>query len=335
MLYVTTRSNCETYTAARTLTVDTAPNGGLFVPFQMPKLTVSDLKGMAQAERIAYVLGLFFRTRLTGADVTECIGADSLSLRSIDRKVTVLQGWNRVNREFSKIEYALYCRLCQDVPPCKKTTQWPKIAIRVAVFAALISEMYEGREVDIAVNAGDFLTPMAAFYCRRIGLPVGTILCTVNENSGLWDFFTYGQLNCSASVVVTDLPALDTAVPTQLERLIYAANGVSDATEFSSLCDSGKLYKADTDTLAQLSSIFAVSVVSVHRVPSLIHRIFTTNSYVLDTYGALTFGALQDYRASFGDIRQTLLFSAYSPMVHRAAVASALNIPEYKLSQLL
>ena len=91
----------------------------------------------------------------------------------------------------------------------------------------------------------------------------------------------------------------------------------------------------DTDTLSRISDRFAVSVVSAQRVPSTIHRIYTTNTYVLDTYGALTFGALQDYRASSGDIRHTLLFSAYSPMVHRSAVAGALNIPEYKLSELI
>ena len=52
MLYVTTKSSTETYTDARTLTVDTAPDGGLFVPFQMPALSLGDLKGKTQSECI-------------------------------------------------------------------------------------------------------------------------------------------------------------------------------------------------------------------------------------------------------------------------------------------
>ncbi len=334
MLYISTRGK-DTYTVARTLTADTAPDGGLFVPFQMPKLSVDELKRITQTERIAHILNLFFRTKLTGADVQKCMGAESVALRSVDRKVTVIEGWTRSFREFSKIEFALYYRLCQDVFPCSKTTQWPKIAIRIAFLSAMISEAAEGREVDIAVNAGDFLTPMAAYYCRQIGLPVGTILCAVNENSGLWEFFTHGQLNCGASVISTDLPMLDVAVPTNLERLIFATAGIPGATEFSSVSSSGKLYKVDKDMLLKLASGFAVSVVSAKRVGSLIHRIYTTNNYVLDSYGALTFGALQDHRASSGDIRQTLLFSAYSPMIHRTAVSDALNIPEFKLSEML
>lgn len=334
MLYISTRSS-ETYTAARTLTADNAPDGGLFVPFQMPKLTLDDLCGKTQAECIALVLNLFFRAKLSGADVKNAMGADAISLRPIDRKVTVIQGWNRVYPEFSRVKYALYKLLCQDVPACRNTTQWPKIAITIAFFAAIIAENAENREVDIAVNAGDFLTPMALYYCRQMGLPVGKILCAVNENSGLWDFFTHGQLSCGAAVISTDLPHLDVALPAQLERLIFADQGIDGATEFSQRSADGKLYKVDADTLSRISDRFAVSVVSAQRVPSTIHRIYTTNAYVLDTYGALTFGALQDYRASSGDIRHTLLFSAYSPMVHRSAVAGALNIPEYKLSELL
>ena len=333
MLYISTRSK-DTYTAARTLTMDSAPDGGLFVPFQMPKLALSDLRGKSQAGCIALVLNLFFHAKLTETDIENAIGTDPLSVHTIDRKVTVIQLWNRSYPEFSKLGYALYKLLCQDVPPCKQTTQWPKIAITISVFAAIIAQTAPGREVDVAVNAGDFLTPMALDYCRQMGLPVGTILCAVNENSTLWDFFTNAQLSCGASVVHTDLPLLDVALPDQLERLIYAIKGMDMAMEFAELSEQGRIYKIDTESITDLTKGFAVSVVSAQRVPSLIHKIYTTNSYVLDTYGALTFGALQDYRATSGDIRQTLLFSAYDPMVHRTAVAGALNIPEYKLSEL-
>ena len=334
MLYISTRSK-DTYTAARTLTADTAPDGGLFVPFGMPRLTLCELHGKTRPERIAHVLNLFFRTKLTEADVKNVLGSDTLFLQAIDRKVTVIQGWNRLHLEFSGVEYALYKLLCKDVPACKQTTQWPKIAIAIAVFSAMIAEVAEGREVDVAVNAADFLTPMALYYCRQMGLPVGTILCAVNENSGLWDFFTHGQLTCSASVISTDLPHLDVALPDQLERLIFAERGIVGALEFADLSANRKLYKVDAESLMRLASGFAVSVVSAQRVPSMIHRIYTTNTYVLDTYCALTFGALQDYRATSGDVRQTLLFSDYNPVVHRAAVAGALNIAEYKLSELI
>ena len=92
MLYLTTSSNCESYTAAKTLTVDTAPDGGLFVPFQIPKLTANDLHGKTQAEIIAYVLSLFFRTKLTKADVETCIGTDGISTFADFNGITGVDG---------------------------------------------------------------------------------------------------------------------------------------------------------------------------------------------------------------------------------------------------
>ena len=331
MLYVTTRSNCETYTAAKTLTVDTAADGGMFVPFQIPSLSLDTLRGMSQEGVIAAVLGLFFRNKPTEDAVLSCLGGTPFQLQNIDRKITVAQLWNNRRRSFDKIEYALYGKLCLEVPPCAYVTQWAKIAIRIAVLTALLAT--EGREVDIAVNAGDFLTPMAAYYCKEMGLPVGKILCVTNENSSLWDFFTHGELNCSAAPQPTSLPALDVELPHQLERLIFAVSGLHSAKEFAVCAEQGKTYKCED--VYETAVDFAVSVVSAQRVPSVIHRIYRTNGCVLDIYSALTFGGLQDYRATGGDIRQTLILSDYSPMEHRGAVAAALGVPEFKLAEQL
>ncbi|MBE6983340.1 MAG: hypothetical protein E7435_03560 [Ruminococcaceae bacterium] len=331
MLYVTTRSNCETYTAAKTLTANTAADGGMFVPFQIPSLPTDTLRGMSQEAVISAVLGLFFRNAPSEQTVLACLGGTPFRLQNIDRKITVVQLWNNRIRAFDKIEYALYGKLCLEVPACAKTTQWAKIAIRISVMVALLAN--EDREVDIAVNAGDFLTPMAAFYCKEMGLPVGKILCVTNENSSLWEFFTHGELSCGSAVLPTNMPELDVVLPHQLERLIFAVSGLFAAKEFALCAEKGKAYKYED--IYELSQDFAVSVVSTQRVPSVIHRIQRSNGYVLDTYSALTFGGLQDYRATGGEIRQTLILSDYSPVVHRGAVSSALGVPEFKLSDLI
>lgn len=331
MLYVTTRSNCETYTAAKTLTVDTAPDGGMFVPFQTPRISVDKLQGMSQEAVISTVLGLFFRNAPSEEAVLNCLGGSPLRLKNIDRKISVAQLWNNRRRTFDKVEYDLYCKLCLEVPANGAATQWAKIAIRIAVLSAMLAT--EGMEVDIAVNAGDFLTPMAAYYAKEMGLPVGKILCVTNENSNLWDFFTHGELSCSTSVQETSLPLLDIMLPHQLERLIFAVSGLHSAKEFALCAEKGKTYKFEE--LWETGEDFSVSVVGSQRVPSVISRIYRTNGYVLDTYAALTFGGLQDYRATGGDIRQTIILSEYSPMEHRGTVAAALGVPAFKLSELI
>jgi threonine synthase len=312
--------------------VDTAADGGLFVPFQMPRISLQSLRNMPQVDMIAYILGLFFRVELTGEDITRCIGTPGFTLSNADRKVSVAQLWNKANTSLEKVEYAIYRKLCQDVTPCDHTTAWPKIAIRIAILTALTVELTDKEALDIAVNAGDFTDPIAAWYCRRMGLPVGKIVCTTNENGGLWELLTYGQASCGASVRKTALPELDVALPHQLERLLFGLYGLNEAKRFSECAEQGSLYK--TRVPEQLSDGFAVSVVSCQRVDSVIHKVYSTNGYILDTYSALTFGGLQDYRATSGEIRPTLILSAYSPIVHKDAVAEALGVPAFKLSSL-
>ncbi len=327
MLYITTRSNCETYTAAKTLTVDTAPDGGMFVPFQIPAVSPETLSAMTQEGIIAHILGLFFRTRLTEEAVLAALGGTPIRRRSIDRKVSVAQLWNNRRRSFDRIEYDLYYKLCSEVTPCRRVTQWPKIAIRIAVLSALVAA--EDSRVDIAVNAGDFLAPMAAFYCREMGFPIGKILCVTGENSNLWDFFTHGELDCGSTEPQTG----ESPLPTQLERLIFAVSGLHSAKEFAVCTQNGKLYKCEN--LSETAEDFAVSVVSAQRVPSVIHRIYRSNGCVFDPRTALTFGGLQDYRATSFDIRPTLLLAGSSPLEHRTAVANALGVPEFKLSEII
>lgn len=332
MLYVSTRNRCDTYTAARTLTLDTAPDGGCFVPFRMPALAVCSLQGMSHAAAMACVLNLFFRASLTEDDIIQCIGSSTLTVKTADRKVSVAQLWNTANRAFSQIEYAIYRKLCRDVAPCDHSMAWPKIAIRIAVLSALCAELAGKDTLDVAINAGDFTDPIAAFYCREMGLPIGKILCTTNENSGLWELLTYGQTSCGASVRRTAMPELDVALPHQLERFLFGLYGQAEACRFVQCMEQRSIYKITAPE--QLSAGFAVSVVSTQRVASVIHKVYSTNGCILDTYSALTFGGLQDYRATSGEIRPTLILSAYSPFTHKDAVSAALGLPAFKLTEL-
>ena len=74
MLYATTRSKTDTYTAHRTLFEDRAPDGGFFVPFRMPNVDIQSLKENSFSEAVAEILNVFFSTGITAWDVDCCIG---------------------------------------------------------------------------------------------------------------------------------------------------------------------------------------------------------------------------------------------------------------------
>jgi threonine synthase len=63
MLYVTTRSNIDTYTSHRAVSTNIAPDGGHFVPFKLKcytKSEIADLKDKSFNQIIADILNIFF-----------------------------------------------------------------------------------------------------------------------------------------------------------------------------------------------------------------------------------------------------------------------------------
>ena len=77
MLYLSTRSKADSFTAYRVLHSDAAPDGGMFLPMQLPVQNDADLAAFAQmnfGEAAAAVLNLFFGTKLSGWDVDFAVG---------------------------------------------------------------------------------------------------------------------------------------------------------------------------------------------------------------------------------------------------------------------
>ena len=56
MLYVTTRNKSDAHTAHNTLIQDRGPEGGLFVPFQLPKLSPEEIHSLKEDRKWHYSL---------------------------------------------------------------------------------------------------------------------------------------------------------------------------------------------------------------------------------------------------------------------------------------
>ena len=71
MLYATTRNNCDAYTAQRVLTMKRGSDGGLIVPYRIPRFSEEEILALGTKSfnrNLADTLNLLFNTRLTGYD---------------------------------------------------------------------------------------------------------------------------------------------------------------------------------------------------------------------------------------------------------------------------
>lgn len=343
MLYVTTRNNRDAYTVNRALRENRGCDGGLYVPFRLPVLAAEDIAALGEkrfSASVADMLNLLFNARFTPWDVEFCIGRYPVRLANISQKILIAECWHNVDGTFDWLVRALVS--CLSKEESKLTCgSWAEIGARMAVLAGIFSELIRSgmasneKKVDISVVSGDFSAPMSAWYAREMGLPIGNIVCTCNENNALWDLMHHGQLRTDLMGVPTNTPDADVALPVGLERLIHAAAGAEEVGRYLEVCRRGGMYCPDDWVLSRLRRGMHVSVVSQKRVANTIPSVFGTNSYVLSPYGALAYSGLLDYRVRTGESRPGMVLTEKSPLCDAAVTARALGIAEGELERYL
>ncbi len=335
MLYISTRNAKDAYTAHRALNEELAPDGGMFVPFREVTLSQEELAAIREdsfGTTVAKMLNRYFSAHLSGWDVECCIGRTPLNLTALGRKTLVAELWHNLDASYAALEQNLYALMSGN---SKAPAGWARIAIRIAVLCGLFGELARAgiESADLAVATGDFSTAISIWYARKMGLPVGVILCACNENGMLWDLLQRGECSTGASVVKTDLPELDHAFPVNLERLIFATQ---DKNEFARFVDSvakGGVYSVDEISLGRINQGLCASVVGSTRVDSVISSVFRTNGYLIDPVTALAYGGLQDYRARTGENRTTVLLADRHCRHYADRVCRATGLPARDLAE--
>lgn len=335
MLYITTRDRHDVCTANHTVHKDWSDNGGLFVPFQDLTYTeeqIRELQDKTFGQCVAQVLNQFFSARLDGWDVDFCVGRYPVKMVPMSHKIIIAETWHNPDWDFARLVRNLCGRLRGAEDSSRAPSNWIWIAVRIAVLFGIYGELLRlgmtdtGKKLDISVTAGDFSAPIAAWYARAMGLPIGMIIFSCNENSAAWDLLHHGQLRTNAPIVATTTPACDCNIPVNLERLISAVLGTDEAVRYSRAIEKRVPYEVDDEQRLQLREGMFGAVISKRRLDSVICNVYRTSTYLLGPYSGLAYGALQDYRARTGETGTALILSEQSPVCSAEVVAGAMGI---------
>lgn len=341
MLYATTRSKVATYTAQRALKEERAPDGGFYVPTRLPyydRDTLLQLLKEPAAVIVAKVLNDFFRTDLGKLDVEFAIGRRFFGVTDISHRIFIGELWRNSDWSFEALCRRLTQRVSVEVGTAEPGA-WMRIACRVALLFAITAELYRKgslswfEEMDIAVLAADFEGPYAAYVARKMGLPMGQIICCCNENGGLWDLINRGQMKLNTKVHRTFTPKCDTAVPAGLELLIRDRLEWDDVEEFLDLQKKGGTYYLSAEEHRHFREGMSASVVGDSRVKLAIPNLYRTNGYILCPYSALVYTGLMDYRSHPGPRRAALMLTDFDPRASKETVIRALAISDEELDE--
>ncbi len=315
MLYITTRSAEQTFASRCTLKDSYAPDGGHFVPQELTHLgddAIASFREKSFGSAIAEILNVFFPNQLNGWDVDFCIGRNVIKMITMSHRVAVAELWHNLDNHYTYIVRQLYKKIrnCGDDAA---VTPWFSVAAGTAILFGVYSEMLRAgilhinQTFDIALICGDFSAPISAFYARRLGLPIETIICTSQENSPVWDLIQRGSFNTAIA---------DTDLSLGIERLIHETVGSEQVQIYRQKNDTESTYFVPEEILPVFNSGLFCSVPGETRASAVINSVYRTSGYLTDPVTALCYGSMQDYRARTGESRVTLLLSMDPPHSH-------------------
>ena len=340
MLYVTTRTQQDAFTAFRALSENRGPEGGFFVPMQFPQFDKQQIAALGHkpfTQNVADILNIFFGTHLDAWSLEFGIGRYPVKIEGLNAKVAVAKAWHNPVYRFDRLVSGIEKLIRKSDQIEKVPSDWLLLVSRIAVLFGIYGQLLRSgtltgpQKIDIAVPSKDLSSLMAAWYARHMGLPIETIVCCCNENNSIWNLLHKGELRTDSLAFQTHTQECDYTVPTDLERLIFATLGFEETKRFYEICRIGGMYELDREKLETLRDGIYVSVVSGKRMASAIPNLYKTTGFVADPYTALAHSGLTDYRAVTGANRQGLLIAEESPLFSLQFIARCMNMTPEEL----
>ena len=183
-----------------------------------------------------------------------------------------------------------------------------------------------GDEVNFSVPTGNFGDILAGYLAKRLGLPVGALICASNANNVLTDFIRTGTYDRRRPLLKTTSPSMDILVSSNLERLLYLLSGDTKlvAGLMRELNTQG-VYTVPARLLEKIQSQFWAAFCDDARAAEIIGRVYKEDGYLCDPHTASGWAAAEDYVAETGDHRPMVVLSTASPYKFPAAVLTAIG----------
>lgn len=204
----------------------------------------------------------------------------------------------------------------------------PQVVYYVYSYTNLVSEgkIAFGDEINVVVPTGNFGNILAAYYAKRMGVPIKTLICASNANNVLTDFINTGVYDRNREFHTTISPSMDILISSNLERLIYHLRGSDKIVSklYSDLAKSGRFEVCNTVKKGLAKSFFADYSDDAETMET-IKEVFDKYSYTIDTHTAVAYSVYDKYVAKTGDTTPTVIASTASPYKFSSSVLEALD----------
>ena len=193
----------------------------------------------------------------------------------------------------------------------------PQVVYYVSAYCDLLrdGEIQMGEKVNFCVPTGNFGDILAAYYAKRMGLPVGKLICASNTNDVLTDFLRTGVYDKNRPFHTTMSPSMDILVSSNLERLLFDLSGENDqeVRGYMEALNGQGNYEVSESIKAALREAFWGGFCDEAGTTETIAQYYKEYGYLIDTHTAVAAGVLAQYRKETGDETLTVFASTASP----------------------
>jgi threonine synthase len=183
-----------------------------------------------------------------------------------------------------------------------------------------------GEEVNFSVPTGNFGDILAGYLAKKLGLPVGMLICASNANKVLTDFIRTGTYDRRRPLLKTTSPSMDILVSSNLERLLFLMTGDAELVRgYMEKLNAEGYYTLSEELLQAVRQQFWADCCDDADTADTVRRVFQEHGYLCDTHTAAGWLAAEHYVNQTGDDRPMVVLSTASPYKFPKAVLEAIG----------
>ena len=204
----------------------------------------------------------------------------------------------------------------------------PQIVYYVYAYAKLYAngEIEKDETINVVVPTGNFGNILAAYFAKKMGLPIRKLVCASNENKVLYAFFRTGCYDRNRPFHLTSSPSMDILISSNLERLIYliADQDAQVVVELMKNLTEKGVYEI-TPAMREKLGDFYGNFATEEATADTIRNLYEETGYVIDTHTAVAANVYKKYKAETGDMTKSVIASTASPFKFTRSVMTAID----------
>ncbi len=198
----------------------------------------------------------------------------------------------------------------------------PQIVYYVSAYCDMLKagEIQYGETVNVCVPTGNFGNIFAAYIAKKMGLPLGKLICASNANNVLTEFLRTGTYNRNRQFHLTMSPSMDILISSNLERLLYFTAGTEATATYMKELNTVGQYTVSEKIKKQIEENFIGYFADENETGVTLKKFFDEHGYLADTHTSVALNCAEKYMAEYQDGKKMIVASTASPYKFAADV---------------